>query len=173
MKATFTFKTLLILIFITSPGSEILFSQTNLSGTALEISKGEKIKYIKPGRKIRVWSEGQKYKVWIDSISPNKIHTSQGVFDINKTDKIAVNLRATQISGGIVGTAGIFTSSLSVYLIIKGFQADDLGGIFMVIIGILGNIIAIPVTAIGTTVFFIGKKYKTDKGWRFNTVQIE
>ncbi len=152
---------------------KLINAQNNEIKTALEISKGTKIKYVKAGKKISIWYEGEKYKVWVDSIGQNEIFTKNKVFEINKADKISVRFRATMISGSIIGTGGLLFTGLGTALIIKGISSNDLGGVFVAIIGIAVDIIAVPVTVIGTSVFFVGKKYKKSKGWRFKAVQIE
>ncbi len=150
-----------------------IYAQNNSVKTALELSKGSKFKYVKPGRKAGIWYEGQKYKVWIDSISQNEIFTENNIFEISKIDKISIRFKGTLITGSIIGTGGLLFTGLGTFAIIKGLQGNDLGAAFTVIIGIVIDIIGIPVTAIGTSVFFIGKKYKKTKGWKFKAVQTE
>ncbi len=159
-------------IFILISGLSYTVYSQNMQ-TALELSKGNKFKYIKPGRKATVWYEEEKYKVWVDSIGIDKIFTKNKIFKISQIDKIAVRYRGTMITGSILGTAGVIFTGLGTALIIKGLISNDLGGIFAVIIGISADIIGIPLTSVGSAVFFIGKKYKKDKGWKFKAVQIE
>ena len=150
-----------------------LNAQKSSVNTALELSKGTKIKYVKPGNKVKIWSEVTKYTIWIDSISPNKIFTNTETFEIHKIDKIAVRFKATIITGSIIGTAGLLFTGFGTYAILKGLNSNELSGVFAVFFGIVIDAISIPVTAIGTSVFFIGKKYKKSKGWNFKAVQIE
>ena len=168
-------KLLILITFILSVffHAEELFAQNRNINTALEISKGSKLKYLKHGKKVKIWYEGQKYKVWIDSIGQNEIFTSEKTFEINKIDKIAIRFKATMITGSIIGTGGLVFTGLGTYVIVKGLLSNDLGGAFAVVFGIVIDMIGVPLTAIGTSVFFIGKKYKKNKGWQFKAVQLE
>ncbi len=150
-----------------------LISAQNILQTALELSKGNKIKYVKPGRKAVIWYKNQKYKIRIDSIGPDKIFTKTDSFQISNINKISIKFKGTQITGSIVGTAGVLFTGLGTYAIISGLQSNTLGGAFAVVFGIVIDIIGVPVAAIGTSIFFIGKKYKRTKGWDFKAVQIE
>ncbi len=170
-KLTSVFLTLLL--FFQYGNINPLNAQDHKIQSALEISKGSKIKYLRHGKKAKIWYEGQKYNVWVDSIGQDEIFTSDKTFEINKIEKIAIRFKATMITGSVIGTAGLLFTGVGTVMIIKGYQSNDLGGVFAVIAGILLDIIAVPVTAIGTSVFFIGKKYKKSKGWQFKAVQIE
>ncbi|MCF6183397.1 MAG: hypothetical protein L3J56_02015 [Bacteroidales bacterium] len=160
-------------IFLLLSGFSNLISAQNTLQAALELSKGNKIKYVKPGRKAVIWYENQKYKIKIDSIGPDKIFTKTDSFRISNINKISVRFKGTQIAGSIIGTAGVVFIGLGAGLIITGLRSNDLGGVFVVAIGIIANIIGIPLTAVGSSFFFIGKKYKRAKGWNFKAVQIE
>ncbi len=161
-----------LIVFLSIVNSEKIFGQKKIQ-TALELSKNNKFRYIKSGRKARIHINNQKYKVWIDSISPDKIFTKDTAFEIDKIDKIAIRYRGTMISGSIIGTAGLLFTGVGTAMIIQGFKSNDLGGVFAVIIGLAIDIIGVPVAGIGASVFFIGKKYKKNKGWKFKAVQIE
>jgi hypothetical protein len=165
------FFTVFFFLFILSFNN--LSAQNTSPKTALELSKGNKIKYVKPGKKARIWYEGQKYKVYIDSIGPDKIFTKEKNFEINKTNKIAIKFKATIITGSIIGTAGLLFTGLGTTWIIKGYQSNDLGGVLLIVFGFVVDAVAVPVTAIGSGIIFIGKKYKRNKGWNFKAVQIE
>jgi len=160
-------------IFLLLSGFLNLISAQNTLQTALELSKGNKIRYVKPGKKAVIRYEGQKYKIWIDSISPDKIFTKADSFKISNINTISIKFKGTQITGSIVGTAGVLFTGLGTYAIISGLQSNTLGGAFAVVFGIVIDIIGVPVAAIGTSIFFIGKKYKRTKGWDFKAVQME
>ena len=170
LKSTVLFLSIFLFLF---GNLNTLYAQKNSVKTALELSKGTKIKYVKPGKKVKIWSEGIKYNIWVDSISPDKIFTNTETFEINKIDKIAVRFKATIITGSIIGTGGLLFTGLGTYAILKGLNSNDLGGVFAVFFGIVIDAIGIPVAAIGTSVFFIGKKYKKSKDWKFKAVQVE
>ena len=152
----------------------ILYAQKSSVKTALELSKGTKIKYVKPAKKVKIWSEGIKYNVWVDSISPDKIFTKYNTFEINKIDKIAVRFKATIITGSIIGTGGLLFTGLGTVILIDGLKRDFLDGrLILTIFGGFIDFIGITATSVGTSIFFIGKKYKKNKGWKFKAVQIE
>ena len=170
LKSTVLFLSIFLFLF---GNLNTLYAQKNSVKTALELSKGTKIKYVKHGKKVGIWYEGQKYKVWIDSIGQKEIFTKYNTFEINKIDKISIRFKGTMITGSIIGTGGLLFTGLGTTIIIKGLNSNDLGGVFVVIIGTVIDMIGIPATAIGTSVFFIGKKYKKSKGWKYKAVQIE
>ncbi len=141
--------------------------------TAIELSKGNKIKYLKPGRIIKIYINGEKYKGKTDSITPDKVFINGTGFSVNEIDKISVRYRGTMIAGSITGTAGVAFGGLGAALIISGYDSNDLGGAVMVALGIFSEIIAIPAIIAGSSIFFAGKQYKKSKGWTFKTVQLE
>ena len=77
------------------------------------------------------------------------------------------------ITGSVIGTGGLVFTGLGTYAIISGLLSYDLGGAFAVVFGIVIDMIGVPVTAIGTSVFFYRKTYRKNKGWQFKAVQIE
>jgi len=160
-------------IFSLSGNLNLIFAQTGFVKTALEISKGTKIKYVKTGKRVRIWYEGQKYKIWIDSIGPDKLFSKDNTFEINKIDKIAIKYKASIITGSIIGTTGLIFTGIGTAMIIKGSQSKTLGGAFAVAFGLVIDIIGVTTTAVGSVILFIGKKYKKSKDWKFKAVQLE
>ncbi len=171
LKSTVLFLSIFLFLF---GNLNTLYAQKNSVKTALELSKGTKIKYVKPGKKVKIWSEGIKYNIWVDSISPDKIFTNTETFEINKIDKIAVRFKATIITGSIIGTGGLLFTGLGTVILIDGLKKDFLDGrLILTIFGGVMDFIGITTTSVGTSIFFIGKKYKKSKGWQFKAVQIE
>jgi len=160
--------------------SQISFSQNvNKDEIILEIKKADKVKEIKKGKVLRIWYEGEKHKGRLDSISTHSIFIEDTEYEINKIDKIGIKYRSTQITGAVIGTAGLVITSLGTYLIIEASNTDGLDAgeaivkvIFLTAFGVILDAVGITATAIGTSVFFIGKKYNTEKGWSFESVQM-
>ena len=101
------------------------------------------------------------------------------IFEIDKSDKIGIKFKATQITGAIVGTSGLLITALGTFLIIEAQDSEGLGTgeaivklLFLTAFGIIIDAVGIAATVTGASIFFIGKKYKKDKGWNYKAVQI-
>jgi len=177
MKTIFTFKIILLItisfVLISFPILDIQAQEGVNNNIILEIQKQDKIKEIKIGRKIKVWYEGEKYKGRIDSITPSAIFIGDNKFEIAKIEKIGIKFKGTQITGAILGTTGLLFSSLGGVLIYNAYQEENpLGGIILIVAGVIIEIIGLPVLAIGSSMFLIGKKYKKEKGWSYKSVEV-
>lgn len=172
MKQISFFKESLVILILLFSFIELSSQNKTQNKTVIEIQKKNKIKTVKIGRKIRVWYEGEKYKGFLDSITPTSIFINQKEFEIAKIEKIGIKFKGTQITGAIIGTTGLLATSLGGIFIYNGYKSNDLGGIFLVVAGTIIDIIGIPILAIGSPMFFIGKKYKKKKGWKFKAVKV-
>ena len=63
-------------------------------------------------------------------------------------------------------------SSFGTLVILKGLSSNTLGGAFAVLLGVVIDAIGVPTLIIGSSLLFIGKKYKKSKGWKFKAVQV-
>ncbi len=177
MKKTIKIKSILLtvfsLIFILFYSIELKAQENIESEIILEIQKKDKTKEIKIGRKIRVWYEGEKHKGRLDSISPTSIFIGEKEFEIAQIEKLGIKFKGTQITGAILGTAGLVVSSFGGVLIYNAYQEDNaFGAVILIVAGVIVEIIGIPVLAIGSSMFLIGKKYKKEKGWSYKSVQV-
>jgi hypothetical protein len=169
LKSTRAFVMLILFGFILSN----IVSAQNDPKVVIQMKKGDKIKNVNEGKKVRVWYEGEKYAGYIDSIGVENLYMDGKAFQIEKIEKIGIKYKGTIITGAIVGTAGVLFGALGTYMIIDGTRSGDLGGLLVVVFGVMIDAVSVPVIVVGSTVAFIGKKYKKDKGWEFKAVQLE
>jgi len=139
----------------------------------IQMKKGDKIKNVNEGKKVRLWYEGEKYAGYIDSIGVENLYMGGKALQIDRIEKIGIKFKGTIITGAVVGTAGVLFGALGTYFIIDGTKNGNWEGIFAVLFGVMIDAVSIPVIIVGSTVAFIGKKYKKDKGWEFKAVQLE
>lgn len=166
-------KKLFVLIFVFTVFQVSFITAQNDKTTAVEISKGKNIKYLKVSKKVKLNYEADKISGEIDSISPQSIFINNEEYHIDKIESINIKFQGTQIAGGIIGGGGLVITGFGTYLILDGLQKQDLGGAFEVVFGVIVDVIGIPILTIGSALLFIGKKYKKTKGWKYKTVQLE
>ncbi len=152
--------------------SHIAMSQDDPK-VVIQMKKENKIKNVNEGKKVRVWYEGERYSGYIDSIGADAMYMDGKEFEVDKIEKIGIKFKGTIITSAVVGTAGLLFTSLGTYMIIDGTNSGNLAGVIVVLFGVIIDVVAIPVTVVGGSIAFIGKKYKKEKGWDFSIVQLE
>ena len=149
------------------------FAQNN-SEKVLQLThkKKSKQKYIKIGRKVKIKTSDKKYKGRIDSIAPGMVYVDGEIIKTEDVEKLRIKMRGTQISGAIVGTGGLLFTGLGLVLLVESSKTEFLEGKLILFVGgfLITGAGAI-VTTIGTSVFLIGKSYKSGK-WKYETVEL-
>jgi hypothetical protein len=160
----------LINIFILISISEI-FAQKNEVVLELKKIESDKVKYLHEGKTIRFWYQGNKFSGNIDSIGISSFFVDGTEYNVSEIQKIKIRFRATLITGGIIGGVGLVVDGLGIN-ILSGTEEAGCAGPLVMVVGIMVTAVGAVGTAVGTTVFFAGKKYDLDKKWKLNIVQI-
>ena len=164
---------LITLFFISFSGKQLVAQTDTYDKVVLEMQKDDKIKKVKIGKRVRIWYEGEKYTGYLDSITNETIFVDGQELEIEKIEKIGIKFKATQITGAVIGTGGLCLSVLGGVIIYNASKKQFLDGlIVLTIAGIFVEAVGILTTVAGTSILFIGKKYKKSKGWNFTAVQL-